>query len=243
SAGRRPGEDGDVMSDLLPWLGGFLKDAVYPRRCADCGSRGAWVCDICRDALPLFSPPWCSRCGTPDVLAACQCARMPPEIAMARSSGLFAGWLRGSILGLKYHGERDRAGYLGEMLAAAAPAAAHPLLVPVPLHAARERSRGYNQSELIARVAADHLGWPCELAVERVRETRSQVGLGAAERAANTAGAFTRSEAGRKIDFTLVTPVLVADVFTPGATQAAAAMPMIAAGAGRVIALTLAREL
>lgn len=228
---------------MLPRIGEFLKDTVYPRRCAQCGARGEWVCDICRDALDLFQPPWCGRCGVPVGLAACQCAELSPDIALARSAGLFGGWLRASIIALKYHGERDRVGYLGALLAGAAPRVAAPVLVPAPLHPAKQRSRGFNQSELVARVAAAELGWPCEMAVDRVRDTRSQVGLGAIERAANMAGAFALSDIGRRLDLTKVTPVLVDDVFTTGATLGAVAAPMLSAGASRIVVLTLAREL
>jgi predicted amidophosphoribosyltransferase len=81
------------------------------------------------------------------------------------------------------------------------------------------------------------------MAVDRVRETRSQVGLGAIERAANMAGAFALSDRGRRLDLTKVTPVLVDDVFTTGATLGAVAAPMLSAGASRIVVLTLAREL
>jgi ComF family protein len=201
------------------------------------------VCDICRDDLPLFEAPWCQRCGIPDRLAVCRCTQLPPEFVKVRSAGLFAGWLRSSIIALKYHDERDRAEYLGAMLAEAAPEVIDPVLVPTPLHPAKLRARGFNQSELVARIAADRLGWPVMLAVDRVRETRSQVGLGAAERAANMSGAFALSDEGRKTHFGGVTPVLVDDVFTTGATLSAVAAPLRAAGAGQIVVLTLAREL
>ena len=76
-----------------------------------------------------------------------------------RSVGPFDGWLRGAVVQFKYHGEWARAAHLGEHLAAAV---AHlqqvDALVPVPLHPARLRQRGFNQSLLLAERAGDLLG-------------------------------------------------------------------------------------
>jgi ComF family protein len=227
---------------MLTRIAEFAKDAIYPRRCAGCGARGMWLCDICRDTLDLFHEPWCARCGIPPVLAGCRCSALPPQIAAARSVGPFNGWLRNSIVALKYQDEADRASHLAAFLAAVVPAVASPVLVPVPLHPSRERARGYNQSALLARSAATMLGVPCDMMVERVRDTQSQVGLEASERAANMAGAF-RVVPGLGRDLSLVTPVLVDDVLTTGATLAACAQPLLDAGAPSVVVVTLARQL
>ena len=58
--------------------------------------------------------------------------------------------------------------------------------VPVPLHPARRRERGFNQAEDLAR----HVGLPVALALKRIRQTPTQTALPAAERHANVAGAF-----------------------------------------------------
>jgi len=107
-------------------------------------------------------------------------------------------------------------------------------VVPVPLHRARERSRGFNQARELAR----HLGMPMLDALARVRETASQADLPAARRSANVRGAFAvRSEA-LVADCILV---LVDDVSTTGATLNACAGVLLGAGAKEVRALTAAR--
>lgn len=112
------------------------------------------------------------------------------------------------------------------------------VVVPVPLHAERERKRGYNQSALLA----DHLCRRLDLtftpeALRRVRHTRPQVELSAVDRLANVANAFEASAdhvAGGDV-------LLVDDVCTTGATMIAATEALLAAGAKTVSGYAVAR--
>lgn len=228
--------------DRLGRLAGFAKDMVYPRTCAGCGARGAWLCDLCEGSLDLFDRPWCDGCGIPGWLAGCRCHELPAAISQARSVGPFAGWLRSSVIALKYEDETDRAAHLGPMLAAVAPAVADPVIAPVPLHASRLRSRGYNQSMLLAREAGAALGWPVAGLLVRTRATASQVTLGAAQRRGNVAGAFAVAP-GVAFSAPGPTVILVDDVMTTGSTLGACAEPLLAAGAAEVVVLTVARDL
>jgi ComF family protein len=108
------------------------------------------------------------------------------------------------------------------------------VVVPVPLHPSRERTRGFNQARELAR----HLGVPIAGALARTRKSPSQADLPAARRNANVRGAFTwRTEV--PVDGAIV--VLVDDVVTTGATLSACAASLIDAGAKEVRALTAAR--
>lgn len=108
------------------------------------------------------------------------------------------------------------------------------IVVPVPLHRSRERSRGFNQARELAR----HLGLPSAGALARTRRTPSQADLPAARRHANVRGAFTW-RSGVPVAGSIV--VLVDDVVTTGATLNACAAPLLDAGAREVRALTAAR--
>ena len=107
-------------------------------------------------------------------------------------------------------------------------------LVPVPLHPVRLRARGYNQARALAEALGAIHALPVLDALERVRATRSQVGLGRSERADNVDGAFLcRLGAPPVVG-------LVDDVTTSGATLAAAGSALLQAGARRVIGLAFA---
>ena len=111
------------------------------------------------------------------------------------------------------------------------------LIVPVALHPRRVKERGYNQAALLARVLGEETGIPVEeRLLMRTRHTRPQVGLGAHERRANIADAFTCSHT---VDGLAV--VVVDDVCTTGATLEACAAALVAVGAAEVRGFTLAR--
>jgi ComF family protein len=106
--------------------------------------------------------------------------------------------------------------------------------VPVPLHSARHRSRGFNQAAELSR----HLGLPVVPALRRTRRTPSQTDLPAAARHANVRGAFAMA---RRTNVRGMVLVLVDDVSTTGATLDACARVLLDAGAREVRALTAAR--
>jgi ComF family protein len=115
------------------------------------------------------------------------------------------------------------------------------LLVPVPLHRSRRRSRGFNQAELIARAALKQLPHRIELVSElliRRRETISQVGLSREERIENMRGAFRVSDRARLKGRNII---VVDDVMTTGTTLSECARVLKKAGANQVWAATVAR--
>ena len=188
----------------------------------------------------------CARCGLPipSPLVLCPaCAARPPAYDAASALGLYLvdgeklNPLARAVRALKFHGERAVAATLARALAHLAAVPRDALVVPVPLHVARLRERGYNQAALLARAFARTAALPfaCRLLV-RQRPTPSQARLDAASRRANLAGAFAATEACP--DRTIV---LVDDVLTTGATADACARTLRAAGAARVVVLTVGR--
>jgi ComF family protein len=137
---------------------------------------------------------------------------------------------------LKYGGRRSLAVPLAERMRVSCrdSLAASDVVVPVPLHRRRQRARGFNQAEELAR----RLGPPVCLALKRVRPTPSQTDLPAAQRHKNVRGAFRlRWRANVKG----LRVVLVDDVCTTGATLEACAWVLRNAGARDVRAVTAAR--
>lgn len=183
------------------------------------------TCSLCGKRIPSREIHSCSRVEWLDDAAAFGLYRVPLEKAIKR---------------LKY--ARDIA--LGDTLSkllfdVCSEKGIQPdLVVPVPLALKRPKTRGYNQAALLARPLAWMLGRPyVPLAVRRIRETASQVGLSIQERKENMNGAFQaqrRLAAGKQI-------LIVDDVLTTGATLDAVAMSLKMAGAAKVVGLVVAR--
>ncbi len=173
------------------------------------------------------------------------CLRAKPRFRKAVAYGAYAGALRDLLHLFKYQQIRSAAPLLGRLLGQAVAGAgiAGPLLlIPVPLAAAKQRTRGFNQAEEIARAfARRHPDASIQLdtaSLARTRETVSQTGLTRHQRQANLRGAFgvIRPEKlrGKKI-------LLVDDVMTTGATAGACARVLLRAGASEVFVATVAR--
>jgi len=155
----------------------------------------------------------------------------------AAAIGEYDGCLRDIIHALKYEGRRSIAPPLGALMRSAGAELLRDadVVVPVPLHPRRERSRGFNQAEDLART----LGVPVRPLLRRVRYTTSQIELPKDERQRNVRDAFTLADKPKGLSPHVV--VLVDDVATTGATLEACAAVLKAAGAKEVRALTAAR--
>jgi ComF family protein len=113
-------------------------------------------------------------------------------------------------------------------------------VVPVPLARVRQRERGYNQSDLLARGVARRWGIPVwAFCVERVRRTTTQTQLAPAERRRNMSGAFRATLGG--VNFHGAHLVLVDDVVTTAATLNECATALHEAGARIVSYVTFGR--
>lgn len=189
------------------------------------------VCDACGDPLPGWLVPGVR-------LAICaRCCRLPRHVDRSRAAGVYEGALQSIVHALKYEQRRTLAGSLavlmrerGRDVIVGADAA-----VPVPLHPARRRERGFNQ----AADLASHLGLPVVAALRRTRRTADQIELPAAQRHTNVRGAFAPTSAIVPLVGKVV--LLVDDVSTTGATLEACAQVLKDSGVAHVRALTAAR--
>jgi ComF family protein len=211
-------------------------DLALPAVCPGCGVEGPPLCPRCRAAVEarVALPP-----GAPLGLA----EGPPPPLLQIEWCAPFSGVTRRALHALKYSGERRLARPLGGAVAArwAQAGAGGDVLVPVPVHPARRRERGFDQAELLAGEAATVLALPWLPAVTRVRATLPQYRLDRRRRAANVHGAFAVPPGAR----TVVAGrwvVMVDDVVTTGATLVACAHALLAVGALAVSAVTVARE-
>jgi ComF family protein len=249
-------DSGMRWSAPLRLLSSFL-EIFYPEACAACDTliHGPGLCVACAASLyPLGTA--CPVCAEPEaspqpVLCA-RCRRQPPPFCAAVAPYRYGGELATALRRLKYggparSGRPDLARALAPLLA---PALAQMVamrrfdaLVPVPLHAGRLRQRGFSQAELLAAQARRLAGVAVPLdpgLLVRLRPTQEQAGLGRAARMGNVARAFAvpgpvlRRALGAQV-------LLIDDVITTGATAAACARALRAAGAYSVTVLALAR--
>jgi ComF family protein len=203
------------------------------------------ICRACWSGILPITPPVCDSCGDPlpswrIASVACgrcaRCRRHPSRVARGRAIGAYDGPLRAIVHALKYDSRRSVARPLAALLAEHGRDLIDgaDVAVPVPLHRARMRARGFNQAAEIAR----HLPIPMAHTLVRVRATLSQTDLPAGARHRNVHGAFAPHRRAR-VDGAIV--LLIDDVSTTGATLDACAEVLLAAGAREVRALTAAR--
>ncbi len=222
----------------------WLLDLVLPPVCSECARVGHWLCERCALALPLFEGPMCEYCGRPHSPSGiCPvCRESPLSVQPIRSAFLFEGAIREALHALKYQGGQQIVETLGEPLRRSWQQSAleSDLLIPVPLHPDRERRRGYNQAQLLARALGWRLGLPvASRLLVRARDTVSQTRLDREARQRNVEGAFVLQARCSELAGMRVT--LIDDVATTGATLNACAVVLRAAGVKEVNAFTLAR--
>jgi ComF family protein len=207
------------------------------------------LCSRCGDALGMESARFAAAMGTNECT---MCRLAPPEFARAVAYAEFDAEVREMLHLLKFNGAREMAGHvLGQWMAAAvlkleSGAGRELVVVPVPLFAARERSRGFNQAELLASAAVKRLrklrpGWKLRMAdgaLKRVKDTRALFTMQPHERRKSLRGAFRVADEdavrGREV-------LLIDDILTTGATARECARVLVRAGAAKVWVATVAR--
>jgi len=166
------------------------------------------------------------------------CLRRPPPLQATHAAFVYGFPLDRLLPRFKFHRDLAAGRALGEAMATRFATLPRPqALLPVPLHPARLRQRGYDQALELARPLARALAVPLQLdGLRRVRDTRAQSELDARARRRNLRGAFVAGRGALPAHVALVD-----DVMTTGATLHAAAVALRRAGVARVDAWVCAR--
>lgn len=240
---------------FLRSLGKSILHFFFPRVCVSCRQdlpfdTTDFLCASCKAQLQYPGPLICARCGVelPSGGAHCFACRGSKGAAYKckciRSAFIFNTSSRALVHALKYQGADYVAPFMGRLMAERykdlPELGQADLVMPVPLFPKRRRKRGYNQSELLARVFANEALLALDTtSLVRTRDTISQTKLGRKGRLENMIGAFACKAPSCVKGKTVL---LVDDVATTGATLEGCAIALRKAGAKRVVAYTFARE-
>jgi ComF family protein len=233
----------------------------------------SYIKEIGDDFLSLFFPRLCIACSTHLVkgervlCTGCMLSMARTDFHARRDNSLekafwgrclieraaaFSVYNRGSrirklVHALKYEGRKDIGRMMGELygriLTESGFIQGVDLIIPVPLHPARERRRGYNQSECIAEGLSAATGLPLGLnVIRRTGATGTQTKSGRYDRWENVKGLFQVTLPGSIRDKHLL---LVDDVITTGSTMEACVNALHEAGNVKVslVALAAAQKL
>lgn len=218
-------------------------DAMFPRRCPVCGSivvpKGELICPSCLNQLSFVKSPVCKKCGKEvmnDAMEYCyDCTRHKRSFEYGRALLNYDETAKNSMAAIKYKNKREYLDFyadqalkrLGPQLRAMDADA----LVPVPVHPARRRQRGFNQAEVLAEKMAAGLGIPvCPQMLKRARKTDPQKGLDPAGRLKNLEKAFLAGEIPAGVERVILTD----DIYTTGSTIEACSRVLLGAGIKKV---------
>lgn len=220
---------------------------IYPARCPICHeiieSGYDLICPACAQELPLNCGYHCQKCGKPVEQSGdlCQdCTEYIHEYTQGMGIFLYDDKMRASIHRFKYMGRREYGRFYGiaawkfgqEQLKRWNPQ----VLIPVPVHQSRKRTRGYNQAEVIARELAKQMQLPVETnVVIRKKKTKAQKELSPEERRKNLESAFAKG----KDPLLWKRVLLIDDIYTTGSTADAVSKILWECGAQEIYVLSI----
>jgi ComF family protein len=229
-----------------------LSSLFYPATCVVCSGdveRPEYLCESCRSRAPRITSPFCAKCSEPfsgaitQTFSCANCSHralhFDSAVAAYRSRGLVRKLVHEFKYGHQRHLRHPLAEWLGETMSdSRLRGRRFDLIVPVPLHPARERERGFNQATLLAELLARRVAVPLRGVLERIRYTTTQTAYDRAERMENLHDAFRLR---KNMNVRELHVLLIDDVLTTGSTLSECARVLKEAGAISVHAATAAR--
>src|SRR5437762_9470619 len=208
---------------------GAIASLLYPPACTICSGMvapGEYLCEECGAKAIRIAPPFCAKCSEPfegaitSTFTCANCAHRTIHFDAAVAAYRGRGIVRDVIHEFKY----NRQIHLRHLVASWLRAALDDerlrdhhfdVIVPVPLHPARQRERGFNQASLLEELLSSHTSIPCRPLLKRVRYTTTQTALDRSERMANLHNAFRLR---KNADVRGLHVLLLDDVLTTGYT-------------------------
>jgi competence protein ComFC len=229
-----------------------LVSLFYPPLCVVCSAdidARRYLCVDCSGKALRIKPPFCDRCSEPfagaitGTFACANCAHralhFDAAVAAYRSRGIVRKLVHEFKYRRRFHLRHPLADWLSETLEdPRLRGRRFDIIVPVPLHPARQRERGFNQAQLLAELLSAKISVPLRGALERIRYTTTQTAFDRAERMENLRDAFRLR---KKMNVRDLRVLLIDDVLTTGSTLSECARVLKKAGAISVHAATTAR--
>jgi ComF family protein len=231
---------------------GALVSLFYPSVCTICAASVGtqeYLCVECQGKISRIVPPFCATCSEPfsgaitETFSCANCAHRKIYFESAVAAYRSRGIVRRVVHDFKYGDQYHLRHLVGEWLSAALDddrlhERPFDVVVPVPLHSARQRERGFNQAEVLARMVSQQRGVPTRALLERTRYTTTQTAFDRSERMENLRNAFRLR---KNTNVRQLRVLLIDDVLTTGATLSECARVLKKAGASVVYAATAAR--
>ena len=231
---------------------GAIASLLYPPACTICSASVAaseYLCAECDAKVTRIVPPFCAKCSEPfagaisGAFTCANCAHQTLHFDAAVAAYRSRGIIRRVILDFKYGRQIHLRHPVARWLLAALDddrlrGRRFNIIIPVPLHPARHRQRGFNQAGLLAELLSAHMSIQAKPALERIRCTTTQTAFDRAERMENLHGAFRLR---KNADVRDLRVLLIDDVLTTGSTLSECARVLKKAGALSVHAATAAR--
>lgn len=225
---------------------------LFPKTCPICGDildKEREICPECKHKLIYIREPKCKKCGKPfeqreygsQMREYCgDCTKLHHSYEHGMALFQYNEEIRESIFRFKYHNQRTYAEFYGKEMAKRYGTFIHSLgievFIPVPLSKKKQRNRGFNQAELIARICGQQLGISVDNGkLLRCRDTVPQKELNHTERRKNLKSAFIIGK--NEVKYKKV--LLVDDIYTTGSTIDACAEILRQDGAEKVYFISL----
>lgn len=208
-----------------------------------------YICSDCERKLKKIEPPVCIKCSKPidfdsSNLLCPDCSAYDRSFEMSKSPFLYEGVIKDSIYNYKYYNKTYFYKFFGTCLLNYMNNNDYThfdYITSVPLHKSKMRTRGFNQSELIAKYLSDKLFIPYAGALKRAKKTAKQSQKSKEDRRKNIKGAFIIKSPHKYEHIKNSSVLLVDDVYTTGSTADECSKTLLNFGVSKVYVITIAR--
>lgn len=238
---------------MKSYVDSFL-ELIYPEKntCFICEAYDdsigeKYICRDCEKRIKKLISPLCSKCSKPidyssSVIFCQECMDTEKYFEVSKSPYAYEGLIKRAIYSYKYYNKPYFYKLFGNLLVQYMKEINYTyfdFIVSVPLHSSKMRTRGYNQSELIAKFISKNLSIPYVDALKRTKKTLKQSEQSKEERRKNLKDAFEIKKSPKKIIHSSV--LLVDDIYTTGSTVSECSKVLLNYGVSKVYVITIAR--